>query len=130
VIERTLEVLRAGPPLRLAVLFGSRATKRARANSDVDIAIVPRDGTFQFNDELRISSQLSKRLRLKIDLIRGDQASALHRFAIARDGVLLQADSPAEWSRFRGQAASEHAEIAEIIERTTNLFRQRPTRQM
>ena len=129
-VEATLAVLRAGPPLRLGVLFGSRATKRARPASDVDIAIIPRAPTFQFNDELKLSSELSRRLRLKIDLIRADQVSTLHRFAIARDGLLLVAETAAEWSRFRGQAASEHAEIADIIERTSNAFRQRPTRQM
>lgn len=34
-------VVEAGPPLRLVVLFGSQATSRATAESDLDIGIVP-----------------------------------------------------------------------------------------
>ena len=125
-----LRVLRAGPPLRLAVLFGSRATKHARADSDIDIAIVPRDASFQFGDEMKLSSALAKNLRQQIDLVRADQASTLLRFRIARDGVLLIADPAHEWPRFRATAAAEHAEIVDMLERTTKLFRQRPTRRM
>jgi predicted nucleotidyltransferase len=33
--------LRAGPPLRLALLFGSVARGTQRADSDVDVAILP-----------------------------------------------------------------------------------------
>ena len=128
--ESMLSVLRAGPPLRLAVLFGSRATTRARVDSDVDLAIIPRDRSFQFGDETKLSSALSKNLRLQIDLVRADQASTLLRFRIAREGLVLIAEPAWEWIRFRATAAAEHAEIADMLERTTKLFRQRPTRRM
>jgi predicted nucleotidyltransferase len=37
--DRLRAALAGGPPLRLAVLFGSRATGRARAGSDFDVGI-------------------------------------------------------------------------------------------
>jgi predicted nucleotidyltransferase len=129
-IEVVNLVLAAGPPLRLAVLFGSRATKKARPDSDVDIAIIPRDAKFQFGDEMKLASELSKRLRQQIDLVRADQASTLLRFKIAKEGVMLMSAPAYEWTRFRATAAAEHAEIVDMLERTTKLFRQRPTRRM
>jgi len=128
--ETVLSVLRAGPPLRLAVLFGSRASNRARPDSDVDIAIIPRDASFQFGDETKLSSTLSKSLRQQIDLVRADQASTLLQFRIAREGLMLISEPAYEWIRFRATAAAEHAEIVDMLDRTTKLFRQRPTRRM
>jgi predicted nucleotidyltransferase len=37
------DVLADGPPLRLALLFGSAARGRARPDSDVDLGIIPLD---------------------------------------------------------------------------------------
>lgn len=129
-LEIVQQVLRGGPPLRLGVLYGSRATLKARADSDVDIAIIPRDLSFSFGDEMKLASELSKRLRQQIDLVRADQASTLLRYRIARDGLLLLAEPAWAWPRFRGVAASEHAEIVDMLDRTSQLFRQRPTRRM
>ncbi|MDB4954802.1 MAG: hypothetical protein JWO36_2371 [Myxococcales bacterium] len=124
-IENLTRVLQAGPPLRLAVMFGSHARGQNRAGSDVDIAILPWDSSLPLKLELDLVARISTGLGREVDLVRIDQASTLLRWEIARDGVLLFADSPAEWVRFRANTASEHAEIRDALEQAAELFRRR-----
>jgi predicted nucleotidyltransferase len=118
-------VLEAGPPLRLAVLFGSFAKQRARADSDLDIAILPRDESLSLHAELDLAGQLSSRTGREVDLVRLERATSLLRWEIAKDGILLVADPVGEWLRFRVAAASEHADMADALDRAARLFRQR-----
>jgi len=124
VIATARRVLAAGPPLRLAVLFGSRAIGTARAGSDVDIAILPADPDLTLHAELEISAALSSALSVEVDLVRLDHASTLLRWEIARDGIpLVTVDH--EWTRFRARAASDHAEIADGLANAARLFQRR-----
>ena len=125
VIEEVRRVLEAGPPLRLAVLFGSLAKQRAHADSDLDIAILPRDESLSLHAELDLAAQLSLATRREVDLVRLDQATMLLRWEVAKDGILLISDPTSEWLRFRVAAASEHADIAEALDRSAQRFRQR-----
>ncbi|MEO8846506.1 MAG: nucleotidyltransferase domain-containing protein [Kofleriaceae bacterium] len=127
-IENLTTVLRVGPPLRLAVLFGSRATGRARAASDVDLAILPCDGALALGEELDLAARLSLRVGHEVDLVRIDRASTTLAWQIARDGVLLLAEPATEWVRFRANAASEHADTNEALHRAAELFRRHLTR--
>src|SRR5689334_11483357 len=97
--EEVRRVLQAGPPLRLAVLFGSFAKQRARADSDLDIAILPRDDSLPLHAELDLAAQLSLRTRREVDLVRLDQATMLLRWEVAKDGILLISDPTSEWLR-------------------------------
>lgn len=124
-LEKARRALQAGPPLSLAVLFGSRATGRARPDSDVDIAIVPADASLALGLELALAARLSSALAREVDLVRLDRASTLLRWQIARDGILLLAEPGWEWVRFRARAASEYADIADSLERAAKLFRRR-----
>lgn len=124
-IDKARGVLAAGPPLRLAVLFGSFAKQRARADSDLDIAILPRDESLSLRAELDLAAQLSSRTGREIDLVRLDRATMLLRWEIAKHGILLVADPAWEWLRFRVAAASEHADMADALDRAARLFRRR-----
>jgi predicted nucleotidyltransferase len=124
-LDKVRCVLEAGPPLRLAVLFGSFAKQRARADSDLDIAILPRDESLSLRDELDLAAQLSLSAGREVDLVRLDRATALLRWEIAKDGILLVADPTSEWLRFRVAAASEHADMADALDRAARLFRKR-----
>jgi predicted nucleotidyltransferase len=127
-IDSLTPVLKAGPPLRLAVMFGSHATGRAHAASDVDIAILPADSSLPIGKELELVAQLSGRIGLEVDLVRIDRASTMLAWQIARDGVLLFAEPASEWVRFRANTASDHAETSEALERAAELFRRHLTR--
>jgi predicted nucleotidyltransferase len=124
-VERIEKVLEAGPPLHLAVLFGSEAIGTAGPASDVDLAILPRDPNLALHLELDLAGQLSAALGREVDLVRLDRASTLLRWEIARHGVLVLATPAYEWTRFRASAGSEHAEIADALEAAGRLFRRR-----
>lgn len=126
-IETIRRVLADGPPLRLAVLFGSFATGRARLDSDVDIAILPYKDV-ALSVELDLAAQLSRVLAREVDLVRIDRASTLVQWQIARDGVLIFAEPTHEWIRFRARVASEHAAMAEPLRRAAELFMRRIAR--
>ena len=124
-IDKARGVLEAGAPLRLAVLFGSFAKQRARVDSDLDIAILPRDESLSLHAELDLAGQLSARTGREIDLVRLDRATALLRWEIAKYGILLVAEPTGEWLRFRVAASSEHADMADDLDRAARLFRRR-----
>ena len=124
-IETIARVLRQGPPLRLAVLFGSVAKGTSHAKSDIDIAIWPLDEALALGAELDLTAALARELRRDVDLVRLDRASTLVRWQVAKDGVLVLAEPRYEWSRFRAQAASEHADAGVSLRHAAELFRRR-----
>src|SRR5258708_7791290 len=75
--NRLARVATSGPPLRLAVLFGSRTTGRARAGSDFDVGIVPVDPDLALSEELALASSLSGAVSAEVDLVRLDQDNPL-----------------------------------------------------
>jgi predicted nucleotidyltransferase len=107
--------LAEGPPLRLAVLFGSRATGRARAGSDVDVGIIPVDAALSLHDELALASALSALSKTEVDIVRLDDTAPLLGAEIARDGVCLFEESPGVFAAFRAQAISRWIEFDDTI---------------
>lgn len=124
-MARLRRVLEEGPALRLAVLFGSAARGALRADSDVDVAIVPVDPELALSDELALQARLSKAAERDVDLVRLDRASSLLRWRVAREGVGLWADPPFELPRFRARAAIEHADMLPQLQRAQELVRRR-----
>jgi len=89
------------PEVVLAVLFGSAARDRTRPRSDLDVGVL-------FVDDLDSTSQLTVELERAtgrtVDLVRLDQAPALLRFEIARNGQAIVERRPHAWSDFRARA--------------------------
>ena len=127
-IDEIRRVASAGPPLRLVVMFGSHAKDRARPDSDVDIAILPRDSALSIVEESQLAAELAKALRREVDLVRIDRVSTLLRWQIAKDGVLIAAQPAVEWVRFRASAASEHADFVESLRDGAERYRRRLAR--
>ena len=123
-LEPLRRALAGEPLLRLAVLFGSHATGRARAGSDVDVAILPCED-LSLAAELDLAARLSQALCREVDLVRLDHANVLVRWEVARDGVCVLAEPAYEWTRFRAHAASEHADLAEPLRIAAELYRRR-----
>src|SRR5579863_8775454 len=67
--ERLAAAVTRGPRLRLAVLFGSRATGKARPGSDVDVGIVPVNAGLPLSEELALASALSGAATAEVDLV-------------------------------------------------------------
>ncbi len=123
VIEGLRAVLREGPPLRLAMLFGSAATGRLRPDSDIDIAILPEDGDMPLRVELDLQVALERASGRQVDVARLDRASTLVRWEVARFGKPLWSSPPGEIVRFTAEAASEYLDFAPAFEQAAEAFR-------
>jgi predicted nucleotidyltransferase len=73
-LEKLRAAVASGPPLRIAVLFGSQATGKALAGSDVDVGILPLDPAMSMGEELAFASALSAVTGTEVDLVRLDDA--------------------------------------------------------
>jgi len=108
------QVLLEGPPLRLAILFGSRARGTARPDSDVDIAFIPIDPALPLREEGLLVANLERAAGAPIDLVRLDRATPALRWRVARDGIVLLSDPPHVATRFLARAGIEHDEQRDL----------------
>lgn len=108
------QVLAAGPPLQLAILFGSRGRGTARPGSDVDVAILPVDPGLSLREENLLVANLERTTGAPVDLVRLDLAAPALRWRIARDGIVLLSTPPHAAPRFLARAGIEHDEFREL----------------
>ncbi|WP_323639651.1 type VII toxin-antitoxin system MntA family adenylyltransferase antitoxin [Pectobacterium polonicum] len=76
------------PDIRMVYLFGSQATGNARADSDIDIAIMA-TRTLAPIERWELSNQLTKTMGRDVDLVDLLQASTVLKMEIVRNGKLL-----------------------------------------
>ncbi|HEX5661112.1 MAG TPA: nucleotidyltransferase domain-containing protein, partial [Polyangiales bacterium] len=85
-------LLAAGPPLRLALLFGSVARGSDHTGSDLDVPILPIDRELGLADELALQTRLALLAKREVDVVRLDPCTPELRFRVAREGVPLVGD--------------------------------------
>lgn len=124
-LDRLRGVLAAGPRLRFAILFGSRARGRARPDSDIDVAILPEDSALSLMEEHTLAAELERVAGAPVDLVRIDHAPAALKWRIARDAVVLSSSPPAAAIRFLAGAGIEHDEVLDLEIEAMRLFRAR-----
>jgi predicted nucleotidyltransferase len=122
VVDRIRRVLESGPPLRLAVLFGSAARGRFRSDSDLDVALLPVDPSLPLASELDLQVSLERATGRSVDLVRLDHAPTLLRWDIARHGRVLLANPAGEHLRFLSEAACENADFAPSLQHAAGLY--------
>jgi uncharacterized protein len=127
--ERLAAALRAGPPLRLAIMFGSAAMGTDRSDSDVDIAITPVDPNLPLGAELDLQRRLAEVLGREVDLVRLDRASCLVRWQVAKHGRVLLEGGPFEAARFIAGAVSEYLDFEPALARAAARFQARLTQE-
>lgn len=113
--ERLRAALSKGPPLRLAVLFGSRATGQSGERSDFDVGIIPTDPALPLSDECALASTLSAAVEAEVDVVRLDGESPLLGAEVARDGVCLLEGEAGAFAAFRADAVSRWIDFEETI---------------
>jgi len=113
--DRLRAELAHGPPLRLAVVFGSRATGRARAHSDVDVGFIPTDAQLPLREELALASALSAAVSAEVDLVRLDGDEPLLGAEVARHGTCLFEAAPGVFAAYRAAAISRWLAFEETI---------------
>jgi predicted nucleotidyltransferase len=114
-LARIGDVCEHALPLRLAVVFGSRATGRARSGSDLDVGFWPLDPELPLRDELALASALSAESGMEVDLVRLDREDPLLGREVARTGVCVYERTPGAFSAYRAEAMSRWADYDETI---------------
>ncbi|MEW6270509.1 MAG: nucleotidyltransferase domain-containing protein [Thermodesulfobacteriota bacterium] len=120
-----MNALHDGPPLRLGVLFGSFARGTERADSDVDLGIVPMDEALPLRAELEMQARLEQACGRPVHLVRLDRATTLLKWKAACEGRVLLSEPPHAWPRFVAASASEYAELAPQLRAAEERFRAR-----
>jgi predicted nucleotidyltransferase len=121
-VSRLAHVLASGPPVRLALLFGSASRGALRQTSDLDIGVIFHEPAPSLGQELALAADLSRATGREIDLVRLDSASTLVRWEVARSAVLIHASPRSTWSNFIAQAALEHADMAPLLEPSARTY--------
>jgi predicted nucleotidyltransferase len=102
--DRLRRALAEIPSIRVAFLFGSRAKGQSREASDFDIAVLV-DENMAAMDRGQATRALAARLGREVssallDIVFLNDAPALLRHRVLRDGILLYQRSPEERVRF------------------------------
>jgi predicted nucleotidyltransferase len=122
-LDLIVAALRSGPPVRLAILFGSTARGTQRIDSDIDIGIVPKDPELPLNEELTLQTELGRVSGRQVDLVRLDRASTLLRWQVVRYGRALVEAEPFAAARFTADTVAEYLDFAPAFERAAENFR-------
>ncbi len=97
--------------LDLVVLFGSHASRRARAGSDVDIAVRRRPGRAHANSlKLELAGAMEQVFpeRAEVDVVFLNEASSLLLFQVATTGRPLYERQPLLFWQFQSYAARRY----------------------
>jgi uncharacterized protein len=123
-IAKLRDVFSAGPPLRLAVLFGSAALGRRRPDSDLDVAILTGD-PLDIGRARDLIADLARAADADVDLVSIDEAPTLLKWRIAVHGVPIAEAPSGEFVRFQARAASEYLDFAPALAHHGEIFRRR-----
>ena len=110
--------------IELAVIFGSHASGRATAESDVDLGIRWAKA-LSLPERNAVLDRLERAVRASVDCIVLDEATPLLRMEIARNGLLLRAPDPAEWPAFCARAMLDWWDFAPYAQRMHRAARAR-----
>jgi predicted nucleotidyltransferase len=96
--ERLRDALRGRSEVRLAVLFGSQARGGARADSDVDVAVIA-PGV----DPLSLAAELSRQLGQEVEIVSLEDPPITLVEAVLRDGVVVHESLHGEGATWRAR---------------------------
>ena len=102
----------------VAWVFGSVARGHTWGGSDVDVAVLPRDGSLGTRDRRLLGDELSHRLEQvlgsSIDLVVLDQESTLLRYRIVSEGAVVYGEGTVS-AETRMRAISEYLDFKPVI---------------
>ena len=118
---KTLQVFLSGKSfVRFAYLFGSVASGRERADSDVDVAVYFTSGTDnmrRFDYRLQLIDELTTTFKTSVDVVDLDSAPLPLRHFIMRDGILIMERDQAERVHFEVSSRREYFDIKHHLDR-------------
>lgn len=104
--------------LSVAVLHGSRASGRARPMSDVDVAVLHKDGrrlTFGELGLFRLDAVDALGGNIDVDVMDLATADPLARFGVLQNAKVLLASPREQWTQIVTRTLIEHDEIAPFL---------------
>ncbi|MBS4029894.1 MAG: nucleotidyltransferase domain-containing protein [Clostridiales bacterium] len=120
IINKVKALLADRPEVRFAYLFGSVASGRDHAGSDVDIAVRFKAGTDvmqRFNFRLALMNELPVVLNRHVDIVDLHSASLTLRHYIMRDSILLLERDKAERVRYEVASRREYFDMKHHLDR-------------
>jgi predicted nucleotidyltransferase len=115
-IQSTLrDALARAADLRLAMMFGSVARGEARANSDIDVAVLA-DHTLSADERIRLIESIAQTTGRAVDLVDLTTAGPPLLGEILRDGIRLLG-SPADLAALATRAALDAADFLPLVQR-------------
>lgn len=112
-LAQRIRELAAGLPISVLVVFGSRATGRARPGSDLDVAVLPAAGGGLPRRKLqaRVASVLADLAPGgRVDVVFLDEAPELLRQRVMEQGTVAVCEDRRAWRDLRVATMREHAD--------------------
>jgi uncharacterized protein len=115
--DESVDTILADVGIRFAYLFGSRASGRARATSDADVAVMP-ERRLALLERERLAARLTAAMGVPdVDVVSLDRAPLELRGRIVQEGQLMySADEPARVA-FEVRTRSEYFDFLPALER-------------
>lgn len=113
------EQLQQHPAVQTALLFGSHAAGRARADSDLDVAVwlgAARNDVDAEEFRLTLSIALMARYGCPVDLVLLDQAPPFLKLQVFNRGIELFVRDPDGWRAFRAKGYIEALDFRHIMD--------------
>jgi predicted nucleotidyltransferase len=120
-LDSLREVVSEHPEVMCAWLFGSEARGTARADSDVDVAVLWFDAQQPLERALDLEAALSVRLGREVQVIIGHRAPADLVRRVLRDGVLLVDRDRSQRLAFEVRKRNEYYDMTPIWRLTRRL---------
>lgn len=100
-------------------LFGSRAQGRARADSDIDLAIVlPDDCSIPATERIDLIARLEELAGRRVDLVLLNRAPLPLQFEIIHTGILLYESSSDARTDFEDIVVRDYLDLGPMLERS------------
>jgi len=100
--------------LRMVILFGSQAKEKAKAGSDVDIAVLGA-GTIPFGELAELNNEFAEVFGIQnVDVKSLHRTNSLFRFQATREGVLLFGRKR-EFDSFRAYAFRDYNDSRDLL---------------
>ncbi len=112
------------PSVQAVYLFGSYASGKVRRDSDVDLAIVPRDATAR-KQELEIMADLVRKVYDRIDLAFLDTKDVVLRFEAIRQNRLVYKAPDFDPGEYTSRIAREYWDFLPYLAVQRKAFKQR-----
>ena len=122
-LELITAYLQKQPTVSADYLFGSHAKGTARADSDVDIAVLFTTGLSfkeRFDLKLSLAGDLEELLTKQVDVVDLEEASYLLRHQVFLHGILLFEKNPRERVEFVVKSRREYFDFRKFIEQRNN----------